>query len=99
MEAGGFDMRQAEVRNVIVIRHKDGKRYGYSLNLKHVMEGNPEHPFLLEAQDIVYVPRTKIAKAGQWIDQHISSLIPKTGFYFSNTKGNSTIGIDTSSRY
>ena len=55
MQAGGFDMREAEVRNIIVIRHKDGQRYGYSINLKPMMTGGEMQPFFLEPQDIVYV--------------------------------------------
>jgi protein involved in polysaccharide export with SLBB domain len=96
MGAGGFDMEQAEVRNVVVIRHKNALRYGYSLDLKPVLAGNEANQFLLEPRDIVYVPRTTIAKVGQWIDQHINKLIPKSGFYYGRTLGRSTIGIDTS---
>ena len=99
MQAGGFDMREAEVRNIIVIRHKEGQRYGYSLNLKPMMTGGEMQPFFLEPQDIVYVPRTEIAKVGQWVDQHINKLIPRTGFTYSRPAGKGTIGIDTSSRY
>jgi protein involved in polysaccharide export with SLBB domain len=99
MQAGGFDMREAEVRNVVVIRHKEGQRYGYSLNLKSALTGGETQPFFLEPQDVVYVPRTEIAKVGQWVDQHINKLIPRTGFTYSRSVGKSTIGIDTSSRY
>lgn len=98
MQAGGFDMREAEVRNVIVIRHKEDQRYGYSLNLKPMMTGGEIQPFFLEPQDIVYVPRTEIAKANQWIDQHINKLIPQSGFFFSRQSGRTTIGMDTSVR-
>ena len=99
MQAGGFDMREAEVRNVVVVRHRQGQRYGYSLNLKPALTGGETQPFFLEAQDIVYVPRTEIAKVGQWVDQHINALVPRTGFIYMRTVGDSTIGINTSSRY
>jgi len=98
IQAGGFDMRDAELLNVIVIRHKNNQRYGYSLNLKPFLAGGEIQPFYLEQQDIVYVPQTEIAKVGQWVDQHINKLIPRTGFIFLTTEGKSTIGIDTSSR-
>ena len=98
IQAGGFDMRDAELRNIIVIRHKEGQRYGYSLNLKPIVTGGEIKPFFLEPQDIVYVPQTEIARADQWVDQHINRLIPQTGFIFSRTIGKSTIGIDTSAR-
>jgi protein involved in polysaccharide export with SLBB domain len=98
IQAGGFDMRDAELRNVIVIRHKDNQRYGYSLNLKPFLTGGEIQPFYLEPQDILYVPQTEIAQANQWIDQHINKLVPQTGFSFSRTIGKSTIGVDTGPR-
>lgn len=99
MQAGGVDYREAQVRNVVVIRHYKGTRYGYMLNMEPIMEGKESRPFFLEAKDIVYIPRTKIAKVNQWIDQYINKIIPRTGFTFSQQRGNSTIGIDTSARY
>ena len=98
IQAGGFDMRDAELQNVIVIRHKNGQRYAYSLNMKPLQKEGEIQPFYLEQQDIVYVPQTEIAKVGQWVDQHINKLIPRTGFLFYTTGGTSTIGVDTSSR-
>jgi protein involved in polysaccharide export with SLBB domain len=95
MQAGGFDMKEAEVRNVVVIRHKEYRRYGYSLNLKPALTGDESQTFFLEPQDIVYVPRTEIAKVGQWVDQHINSLIPKTGFFFARTLGETQVGYRT----
>gem|GEM_PF-742968 len=93
MQAGGFNLLEAEVRNVVVIRHKDGQRYAYKLDLKDAIKGEETEPFFLEPQDIVYVPRTKIFEVDQWVDQHINKLIPDTGFNFRITRGNSTIGI------
>ena len=98
IQAGGFDMRDAELQNVIVIRHKNGQRYAYSLNMKSLQKNGEIQPFYLEQQDIVYVPQTEIARADQWVDQHINKLVPRTGFIFLTTDGRSTIGVDTSSR-
>jgi hypothetical protein len=67
--------------------------------LKSALTGGETQPFFLEAQDIVYVPRTEIAKVGQWVDQHINALVPRTGFIYMRAVGDSTIGINTSSRY
>jgi polysaccharide export outer membrane protein len=99
MQAGGFNMQEAEIQNIVVIRHRENQRYGYSLDLKPIMNGGQTKPFYLQAQDIVYVPRTEIAKVGQWVDQHINRVVPQTGFLFSKRMGDTTIGIDTSSRY
>ena len=92
-QAGGFDLREAELKNVVIIRHKDDKRYGYSIDLKSAVSGDTTKPFYLEPQDIVYVPRTKIAKVDQWIDQHINKIIPDTGVFFIRTYGRTSIGV------
>ena len=92
MQAGGFILPLAEVKNVIVIRHKDEQRYAYSVNLAPALKGKASKPFFLRPQDIVYVPRTKITKVGQWVDQHINSLMPETGFFFRRSYGRTTVG-------
>lgn len=98
IQAGGFDVRDAELGNVIVIRHKDGQRYAYSLDLKPLLRGGEMQTFFLEPQDIVYVPQTEIARADQWVDQHINKIIPLTGFTFSRTVGHNTVGVDMVTR-
>lgn len=76
MRAGGFDWREAEAGSVLVLRHEGSRWKGYKLNLKSAIEGNATHCFYLQPKDIVHVPRTEIAKVDQWVDQHISKLIP-----------------------
>jgi polysaccharide export outer membrane protein len=94
MQAGGFILPEAEVKNVIIIRHKSGQRYAYSVDLGGALKGDVTRPFYLQPQDIVYVPRTKITKIGQWVDQHINKLIPETGFSISrrSRSGRTTVG-------
>jgi protein involved in polysaccharide export with SLBB domain len=95
IRAGGFNMREAELENVIVIRQEGATRKAYSLNFKEELKGDvPEAPFYLHAQDIVYVPRTRIVNVGQWVDQHINKIVPQFGFTFLQTSGNTTIGYD-----
>jgi polysaccharide export outer membrane protein len=94
MQAGGFDMLEARVRNVIVIRHKNGERYVYKVDLGDAIKGKETRPFFLEPEDIIYVPRTKIVEINQWIDQHINKIIPD-GFIFRRTLGRSTYGSGT----
>jgi len=92
MKVGGFDLRAAERKNVIVIRYADGRRYAYKLDLRRVIAGNETTPFYLQPKDIVHVPRTRIAKLNQWIDRHINKIIPETGFFLSKTSGDATVG-------
>lgn len=56
MEAGGFDPRRANVKNVSVIRQKDGKYTRQYVNLKPVLKGEDVRPFPLQPFDTVYVP-------------------------------------------
>jgi protein involved in polysaccharide export with SLBB domain len=98
MQSGGFEPKTAQVSNVVIIRHKNGKRYGGTLNFAKILNGNGEDakPFYLEPNDIVYVPRTVIVKVNQWIDQYINKIVPRTGLTFSYPVGLGTIGLDTS---
>jgi protein involved in polysaccharide export with SLBB domain len=83
MEAGGFDMDEARLDSVIVIRQTGGRWQGFKTDMKSTMEGEGMEPFYLHPRDIVYVPRTKIAKVDLWIEQHINKLIPRIPVYFS----------------
>ena len=97
MEAGGFDLREANLKNVLVIRHEGSTRSVFSLDVRDALKGDaPPAPFYLHAQDIVYVPRTTIVNVGQWVDQHINRIVPQTGFTYFYTKDEHRIGVDTS---
>lgn len=85
MQAGGFNLDSAEPSNVIVIRYVDGVRYHRIVNMD--LEGVlydeditaadlPETDLPLAPLDVVYVPRTKITRINQWIDQYINQMIP-----------------------
>lgn len=97
MQAGGFNLREAKLKNILVIRQNDGARTVFSLDVRDALKGDaPPAPFYLHPQDIVYVPRTTIVNVGQWVDQHITRIIPQPGFTFFHTSGNNSIGLDTS---
>ena len=85
MEAGGFRMETAKVKNVVVIRYKEGQFYGSLIDFGDALAGKAPTPATgnkevqqpyLEPRDIVYVPRTTIVKVDQWVDQHIYKLLP-----------------------
>ena len=92
-QAGGFNPRTAETANVIIIRHKDGLRYGCALDMRDAIAGKETKPFYLQQHDIVYVPRTPIVRANEWIDQYINKLIPNSGFQYLYSTDNATIGL------
>ena len=82
MEAGGFNMEEAEISNVLLIRQTGKLREGYAFNLEAPMEGQNYEPVYLQPKDVVYVPRTTIVNVGQWVNQHFWDLIPRIGFGF-----------------
>lgn len=96
MASGGFNMTTAETSSVIVMRYVNGERQGYKVNLKDAMLGGKAEEFALAPQDIVFVPRTPVVNVNNFLDQYVRGMVPQTGFTYTRTTGNSTIGIDTS---
>jgi protein involved in polysaccharide export with SLBB domain len=80
MASGGFKTTFAQTKNVLIVRQVGNKRVGYALNLEEAMQGGEHAPFMLQPQDIVYVPRTTITNVDNFVDQYISKIIPQTGF-------------------
>ena len=97
MEAGGFDLASAEPANVLVIRLKGNMRQVYGINIARTLAGKSSPAFYLRPSDVIFVPRTKIAKLDQWVDQYINRIIPD--FTFTRQLGNSSLGIETFRRY
>ncbi len=94
MSAGGFNKSTAELSNVIVIRHLNGKRYAAALNLHNMLMAPESDPFYLTSQDIVYLPRTRIVDLNDWVDQHITKMIPSTGsFTYEITRSTENGGV------
>ena len=79
----------------MLIRHKDGKRYGAALDFSEALKGKEGKPIYLEPYDIVYVPRTTITKVNLWIDQYLTKMIPRIGLTYIRPWGDGTVGIDT----
>ena len=96
--AGGFGLTSADVKQVIVMRYEGEKRIGYSVNMQDELKGAAVKPFMLQAGDIVYVPRTPITEINQFVEQYITGVVPG-GITVNQRFGNNTsAGIDTSSR-
>ena len=56
MEAGGFALATANLKDVRVIRNENGVMKKYSLNLKLILDGKSSQPFYLKPSDIIFVP-------------------------------------------
>lgn len=74
-EAGGF-LSTANKEQVLVIRRTpDGHFRTYQQNVEAVLK-NEAGQLYLRRHDIVYVPKTQIARADEYVEQHINSILP-----------------------
>jgi polysaccharide biosynthesis/export protein len=98
MAAGGFNMETAGTSNIVVIRQRDGKYEGQTLDLDNMLAGKSAAAYYLEPRDIVFVPQSTIVKVDQWIDYNINRIIPDVGFNITKTSksGRKSWGYSTS---
>jgi protein involved in polysaccharide export with SLBB domain len=77
IESGGF-RDTALTSSVILVRAADSPELFISRSLdldESIRAGVPE-PLQLAPHDVLYVPRTSIAEANVWVDQHVTKLLP-----------------------
>jgi polysaccharide export outer membrane protein len=77
MDAGGGTRPTADLKHVLVVRQRDGRHYGCLVNVQEALQGKEGPSFNLQAQDIVFVPSTKITKVDDWMDQYVNKVIPQ----------------------
>lgn len=76
VQAGGF-LDTAQVSNIVVLRNGEGGREVHVVDARRVFAG--ESPDLVLAPyDVVYVPRSIIARVNMFVDQHIRRVLPFT---------------------
>lgn len=76
MAVGGFQKTSAKLRTVVILRQRGDRQYGRTIDLRQELENGTSDPFYLEPFDIVFVPRTRIDRANQWVDQYIDRMVP-----------------------
>jgi polysaccharide biosynthesis/export protein len=96
MMCGGFNMVTANPSQVLVMRD-DGKngRIAYALDMSGAIHGKATQSFMLQPEDIVYVPRTKIVDLDQFVAQYINGLVPD-GVVYTHQVHNETFGVQNS---
>jgi protein involved in polysaccharide export with SLBB domain len=81
--AGGAKVTAA-LSSVILVRQTEAGREAYRVNLEDVLRARAPLP-ILQPYDLVYVPKSTIAKAGDFVDLYINRLVPRnasfTAFY------------------
>jgi len=91
MQAGGY-RNTAEPSNVVIMRNQGtAKPIFLVANLKYDAKKNvlPEN-IALQPQDVVFVPRSKIAEINLWVEQYIDKVLPfsrSVGAYYSFNEG------------
>jgi protein involved in polysaccharide export with SLBB domain len=88
IRAGGFKDTADERR--IILRREGG--YSVALNLKADIKGRViGEDVLLRPYDVIYVPKSRIAKVNLFVDQYIEKLLPfqrSTGIFITREMGN-----------
>jgi len=76
--AGGL-LNSAKTNNILVVsRNKERKPVGRLIDLDKILgEGNIGNDIMLKQYDVVYVPKSVIAKVDLFVDQYINQLIPR----------------------
>lgn len=83
MDAGGFKNNAKLSSVVIVSKGSDNHPAARIVDLESALTGElPEEVYMLKPFDMVYVPRTKLAKASQFILQIYSFIPPVVGIGF-----------------
>lgn len=93
--AGGILDEHANSGQVLVIRHRDGKRFTSAVDVRERLRQSSPEAVYLAAGDIIYVPRTRISRVNQWVDQYIAKLLPSTGFQINVQRGNANVGLSS----
>ena len=77
MLAGGFSP-ESRVDQVVIIRQRDGAAPMLrTVDLRRFLSGDgASNAILLASEDIVFVPRSRVAEVNLWIDQHIDRMLP-----------------------
>lgn len=76
-QAGGL-RDTALIESVVLVRMagREGRTLSRTLDLDPVLHDGVPEPLFLAPDDVVFVPRTGIAEANVWIDQHFTQIFP-----------------------
>lgn len=76
IRSGGM-LRSAEKSNILVIRSSPGSNaLILCVNLDNIRQGQM-NDILLQPYDVIYVPKTNIAKVGEFVEDYINNIIPR----------------------
>jgi len=92
-EAGGL-LPTARPQQVVLIRPDAGKPLGRTIDVRPLQSGaGPDRDVMLQAMDVIFVPRSRIASVDVFVDQYIKQLLPVSpglGFYVGPSSNGSS---------
>ncbi len=76
-EVGGFSTSSRRKQVLLIRTMSDGERIARSIDVRPMLSGaDLSQDVPLQGNDVIYVPRTKIANVNLWVDQYINQIIP-----------------------
>ena len=98
-QAGGFKDTGGKNKVVVIRQGPEEKPHVIPVDMAKVADGSDlGQDIALQPYDIVLVPKKTVANVNLWIEQYINLNVPQIGFTIFQQRGNTTIGIDTSTR-
>lgn len=98
-QAGGFKDTGRKSTVVVIRQGPEEKPHVIPVDMERVADGSDlGQDIVLKPYDIVLVPKKTVANVNLWIEQYINLNVPQVGFTIFQTRGNTTVGIDTSTR-
>jgi polysaccharide biosynthesis/export protein len=80
-QAGGFTKTAHRAQVILIRRTPDGKAIGRSVDIRPVQTGErPEDDVLLAANDVIFVPRSKIGNVDVFVQMYIRDALPISYF-------------------
>ena len=94
------DRPVGENASVVTVRLQRGgveeRWVGFTYDLERALAGETTKSVYLHPRDIVFLPRTRIVRMNQWMDQYFNKLVP--GAQFIEQVGKTTVGVDLGGR-
>jgi polysaccharide export outer membrane protein len=69
IESGGFNIGDAKLKEIVLIRENGGKKSVYVVNVKEYFQKSRHTEILLQPMDILYVPTTGITNVASVMDK------------------------------
>lgn len=77
LQLAGGALDTGKINEVILIRRgPDDRPMLRLLDVRGMLEGRSPQDVRIVPSDILYVPRTRVAEAGLWVDQFINKIVP-----------------------